>query len=228
MLLLRLAPDMSPMQALFRTELFHTYLIRSNLKHIAEITWVKIATKLKRTVAYLEDVRCLSRSHGIKIISQREFIKLFGQKMFCSVFQLILLLSSKCWWNDNLSVFISMPKVIDKYVLEDKIGNGQFGEVYRGRHQDTLDVVAIKSIRRDMIKGNLHNIQANFMNCSKMRSKYSRPVITPTLSNCMLLRRHHITTILCLSIVMEAICWRKLKMMEKFQKYRLSDIFARY
>lgn len=46
-----------------------------------------------------------------------------------------------------------MPKVIDKYVLEEVIGKGQFGEVFRGRHQDTLQVVAIKSIRRDMIKG---------------------------------------------------------------------------
>jgi serine/threonine protein kinase len=50
-------------------------------------------------------------------------------------------------------VFNCMPKVIDKYVLEEVIGKGQFGEVFRGRHQDTLQVVAIKSIRRDMIKG---------------------------------------------------------------------------
>lgn len=46
-----------------------------------------------------------------------------------------------------------MPKVIDKYVLEEVIGKGQFGEVYKGRHQETLQVVAIKSIKRDMIKG---------------------------------------------------------------------------
>ena len=46
-----------------------------------------------------------------------------------------------------------MPKVIDKYVLEEQIGKGQFGEVYKGRHQDTLQVVAIKTIRRDTIKG---------------------------------------------------------------------------
>ena len=50
-----------------------------------------------------------------------------------------------------------MPKVIDKYVLEEKIGNGQFGEVYKGRHQDTMEVVAIKSIKRDMIKGSFHS-----------------------------------------------------------------------
>ena len=51
-----------------------------------------------------------------------------------------------------------MPKVIDKYVLEEKIGNGQFGEVFKGRHQDTLEVVAIKTIKRDMIKGTPYSI----------------------------------------------------------------------
>lgn len=41
-----------------------------------------------------------------------------------------------------------MPKVIDNYVLEDKIGAGQFGDVFRGFHQETKQEVAIKSIRR--------------------------------------------------------------------------------
>jgi serine/threonine protein kinase len=47
-----------------------------------------------------------------------------------------------------------MPKVIDKYVLEESIGKGQFGEVFRGKHQETLEEVAIKSICRDKIQGN--------------------------------------------------------------------------
>lgn len=58
-----------------------------------------------------------------------------------------------------------MPKVIDKYVLEEKIGSGQYGEVFKGRHQDTLETVAIKSIRRDMIKGTPNITQANSTNC---------------------------------------------------------------
>lgn len=64
-----------------------------------------------------------------------------------------------------------MPKVIDKYVLEDKIGSGQYGEVFRGRHQETLEVVAIKSIRRDMIKGTCRLTQASSTSCSKTRSR---------------------------------------------------------
>jgi serine/threonine protein kinase len=46
-----------------------------------------------------------------------------------------------------------MPKLIDKYVLEDKIGAGQFGDVFKGFHQDTKEEVAIKTIRRETIKG---------------------------------------------------------------------------
>jgi serine/threonine protein kinase len=65
-----------------------------------------------------------------------------------------------------------MPKVIDKYILEEKIGNGQFGEVYKGIHQETLEVVAIKTIRRDMIKGNYHLKKENSMNYLKIKSRF--------------------------------------------------------
>lgn len=64
-----------------------------------------------------------------------------------------------------------MPKVIDKYVLEDKIGSGQYGEVFRGRHQETLEIVAIKSIRRDMIKGIWNRTQASSTSYCKTKSK---------------------------------------------------------
>ena len=46
-----------------------------------------------------------------------------------------------------------MPKVVDIYVLEKKIGNGQFGDVFKGYSKvDGLDV-AIKTINRSKIKG---------------------------------------------------------------------------
>jgi serine/threonine-protein kinase ULK/ATG1 len=46
-----------------------------------------------------------------------------------------------------------MPKTVDIYVLEAKIGSGQFGDVYRGYSKVDGEDVAIKSIRRDKIKG---------------------------------------------------------------------------
>lgn len=46
-----------------------------------------------------------------------------------------------------------MPKAVDIYVLETKIGSGQFGDVYRGYSKvDGVDV-AVKTIKRDKIKG---------------------------------------------------------------------------
>jgi serine/threonine protein kinase len=57
-----------------------------------------------------------------------------------------------------------MPKSVDIYVLESKIGCGQFGDVFRGYSKvDGIDV-AIKTIRRDKIKGNDPYIQENSQN----------------------------------------------------------------
>lgn len=47
-----------------------------------------------------------------------------------------------------------MPKAVDIYVLESKIGSGQFGDVYRGYSKVDGQDVAVKTIRRDKIKGN--------------------------------------------------------------------------
>jgi serine/threonine-protein kinase ULK/ATG1 len=41
-----------------------------------------------------------------------------------------------------------MPKIIDHYVLEEKIGSGQFGDVFKGYHETTKQEVAIKAIKR--------------------------------------------------------------------------------
>jgi len=51
-----------------------------------------------------------------------------------------------------------MPKVVDNFVLERKIGQGQFGDVYKGYNKlNNLDV-AIKVMSREMIKGKLNEL----------------------------------------------------------------------
>lgn len=43
-----------------------------------------------------------------------------------------------------------MPRSIGNYVIEDKIGSGQFGEVYKGYNKDTGKEIAIKAISRSL------------------------------------------------------------------------------
>lgn len=47
-----------------------------------------------------------------------------------------------------------MPKLIDNYVLSRKIGQGQYGEVFKGYDRATNADIAVKSIRRENVKGN--------------------------------------------------------------------------
>lgn len=47
----------------------------------------------------------------------------------------------------------SMPKLIDNYVLSRKIGAGQYGEVFKGYDRATNNDIAVKSIRRENVKG---------------------------------------------------------------------------
>lgn len=46
-----------------------------------------------------------------------------------------------------------MPKAVDIYVLDKKIGAGQFGDVFKGYSKVDGSDVAIKTIRRDRVKG---------------------------------------------------------------------------
>lgn len=46
-----------------------------------------------------------------------------------------------------------MPKLIDNYVLSRKIGAGQYGEVFKGYDRATNNDIAVKSIRRENVKG---------------------------------------------------------------------------
>jgi serine/threonine-protein kinase ULK/ATG1 len=41
-----------------------------------------------------------------------------------------------------------MPKVVDNYVFERKIGSGQYGDVYKGYNKVTGQDIAIKAIKR--------------------------------------------------------------------------------
>lgn len=50
-----------------------------------------------------------------------------------------------------------MPKAVDIYVLEKKIGSGQFGDVFRGYSKVDGTDVAIKTINRSKIKGMLYD-----------------------------------------------------------------------
>ena len=42
----------------------------------------------------------------------------------------------------------SMPKVVDNYVFERKIGSGQYGDVFKGYNKQDNSDIAIKAIKR--------------------------------------------------------------------------------
>ena len=62
-----------------------------------------------------------------------------------------------------------MPKLIDNYVLSRKIGAGQYGEVYKGYDRATNNDIAVKSIRRENVKGTGYSMQASSRNCWRAR-----------------------------------------------------------
>jgi serine/threonine protein kinase len=50
-----------------------------------------------------------------------------------------------------------MPKVVDNYVFERKIGSGQYGDVFKGYNKNNMQDIAIKAIKRESIKGISHS-----------------------------------------------------------------------
>jgi len=73
-----------------------------------------------------------------------------------------------------------MPKSVDVYVLEAKIGSGQFGDVFRGYSKVDGQDVAIKTIRRDKIKGTPILRKESSQNYSKTKFKFCEAVRTTT------------------------------------------------
>ena len=51
-----------------------------------------------------------------------------------------------------------MPKIVENYVLERKIGSGQFGDVYKGYNKLNNQDIAVKVVQRKLIKGNIKNL----------------------------------------------------------------------
>lgn len=100
-----------------------------------------------------------------------------------------------------------MPKAVDIYVLETKIGSGQFGDVFRGYSKvDGVDV-AVKTIRREKIKGRHGFSQASSQSCSKTRYRSLRAAEITTSSGSSISRRQPTTSTSYSSIVMRAIYW---------------------
>ncbi len=56
-------------------------------------------------------------------------------------------------WYRGINYKSKMPKAVDIYVLEKKIGSGQFGDVFKGYSKIDNTEVAIKTINRNKIKG---------------------------------------------------------------------------
>jgi len=54
-----------------------------------------------------------------------------------------------------------MPKIVENYVLERKIGSGQYGDVYKGFNRTNSQDIAIKVINRDKLKGKFNELFDN-------------------------------------------------------------------
>lgn len=48
----------------------------------------------------------------------------------------------------NCTSDLQMPKVVDNYVFERKIGSGQYGDVFKGYNKNNGMDIAIKAIKR--------------------------------------------------------------------------------
>ena len=54
-----------------------------------------------------------------------------------------------------------MPKIVDNYVLERRIGKGQFGEVFKGYNKKTGQDIAVKCVRRKSLTGKFTELLQN-------------------------------------------------------------------
>ena len=72
-----------------------------------------------------------------------------------------------------------MPKIVENYVLERKIGSGQFGDVYKGYNRLNNQDIAVKVVQRKLIKGAVLR-QASSTSCWRTRSRCCGPATTRT------------------------------------------------
>jgi serine/threonine-protein kinase ULK2 len=54
-----------------------------------------------------------------------------------------------------------MPKIVDNYVLERKIGSGQFGDVFKGYNKLNNQDIAVKAVKRELLKGKFTELLEN-------------------------------------------------------------------
>ena len=71
-----------------------------------------------------------------------------------------------------------MPKIVENYVLERKIGSGQFGDVYKGYNRLNNQDIAVKVVQRKLLKGKSSQSKANSTNSSRTKLKSCAPVTT--------------------------------------------------
>lgn len=50
-----------------------------------------------------------------------------------------------------MALLIIMGKIIDNYILEQKIGSGSFGKVFKGYHKETKLPIAAKCMKKSKI-----------------------------------------------------------------------------
>ncbi len=73
-----------------------------------------------------------------------------------------------------------MPKIVENYVLERKIGSGQFGDVYKGYNRLNNQDIAVKVVQRKLLKGKSSQSKVNSTNSSRTKLKSCAPVTTRT------------------------------------------------
>ena len=120
-----------------------------------------------------------------------------------------------------------MPKVVDNYVFERKIGSGQYGDVFKGYNKNNGTDIAIKAIKRQHIKGKAFMMKASSWNYSKTKLRSSKPVITGTSSNSTTSRKLPITSTSSSNIVMKATSWPSSKRKKPSLRMKQSNILCR-
>lgn len=65
-----------------------------------------------------------------------------------------------------------MPKVVDNYVFQRKIGSGQYGDVFKGHNKNNRQDIAIKAIKRESIKGSYDINQVSSWSSFRTKLKF--------------------------------------------------------